>query len=94
MQGVKKVHKEEVPTHFYDKLTIKAFVFIRKVLKDEKLRKIVEPSVREFVDTMLSNSVYGIKTIGDNQILLRETILSWKKHKLKIQMVVILLLKK
>ena len=52
-------------THFHAKLTIKEFSFIRQVLKDTKLRKIIEPSVRDFVDTMLTNSVYGIRIKGD-----------------------------
>ena len=52
-------------THFHDKFTIKEFIFIRRILKDIKLRKILEPFIREFVDTMLSNSIYGIRRIGD-----------------------------
>ena len=52
-------------THFHDKLTIKEFTFIRRILQDTKLRKIIEPSVRNFVDSMLSNSIYGVKKNGD-----------------------------
>ena len=52
-------------THYHDKLTIKEFTFIRKIVQDSKLRKIIEPSIRNFVDSMLSNSIYGIKKKGD-----------------------------
>ena len=69
-------------SQLYDKFTIKEFIFIRRILKDIKLRKILEPFIREFVDTMLSNSIYGIRRIGDisnfiegNNIELEDTIL-------------------
>ena len=69
-------------THFHDKLTIKEFIFIRKILKDIKLRKILEPFIRDFVDTMLSNSIYGIRNNGimsnfveGNNVELEETVL-------------------
>ena len=52
-------------THYHDKLTIKEFTFIRKIIEDKKILKVIEPSIRRFVDSMLSNSIFAVRSDGD-----------------------------
>ena len=52
-------------THLHDKFTTKEFVFIRKILRDVRLRALVEPAIRRFVDTILSNSIFAMRKEGD-----------------------------
>ena len=58
-------------THYHDKLTIKEFTFIRKIIKDKKILKVIEPSIRRFVDSMLSNSIFAVRSDGDKSDFLK-----------------------
>ena len=58
-------------THYHDKLTIKEFTFIRKIIQDKRIRKVIEPSIRRFVDSMLSNSIFAVRSDGDKSVFLK-----------------------